>query len=106
MVASRTRNTTHLGARYHRLAPRLGKKKTIVAVEHSILTALWRMLTHDLDYHDLGEDYFTRRNPDRAMRNIIRQANALGIHRPLRPHPDRLTSHSTYHPHQQVPVTS
>jgi transposase len=79
MAASRTKDTTYLGARYQRLAPRLGKKKAIVALEHSILTAVWHMLTHDVDYHDLGGDYFTRRDPDRAMKNIIRQANALGF---------------------------
>jgi transposase len=79
MAASRTKNTTYLGARYHRLVPRLGKKKAIVALEHSILTAVWHMLTHDVDYHDLGGDYFTRRDPQRAMRNIVRQANALGF---------------------------
>jgi transposase len=79
MAASRTKNKTYLGARYQRLAPRLGKKKAIVAVEHSILTAVWHMLTHDVDYHDLGGDYFTRRDPDRALHRILRQANALGF---------------------------
>lgn len=78
MAASRTRDRTYLGARYHRLAPRLGKKKAIVAVEHSILTAAWHMLTHDVDYHDLGGDYFTRLDPERTLRRITRHANALG----------------------------
>lgn len=32
MAASRTRETTYLGARYHRLVPRLGKKKALVAI--------------------------------------------------------------------------
>ena len=79
MAASRTKNTTYLGARYHRLMPRLGKKKAIVAVEHSILTSVWHMLTHDVDYHDLGGNYFTHRDPHRAMHRIIRQTNALGF---------------------------
>ena len=78
MAAARTRDTTYLGARYRRLVPRLGKKKAIVAVEHSILTAAWHMLTDDVDYHDLGGDYFARLDPERAMRRIVRQANALG----------------------------
>jgi len=79
MAACRTKNKTYLGARYQRLVPRLGKKKAIVALEHSILTAVWHMLTHNVDYHDLGGDYFTRRDPERAMRSIIRQANTLGF---------------------------
>jgi transposase len=79
MAASRTKDTTYLGARYQRLAPRLGKKKALVAVEHSILTAAWHMLTDDVDYHDLGGDYFTKRDPEAAMRRLTRQANALGF---------------------------
>ncbi|MCK9905250.1 IS110 family transposase [Frankia sp. Cpl3] len=78
MAAARTRDTTYLGARYRRLAPRLGKKKALVAIEHSILTAVWHMLTNDTDYHDLGGDYFTRRDPERALRRLTHQANALG----------------------------
>ncbi|MFF4829351.1 IS110 family RNA-guided transposase [Streptomyces sp. NPDC001312] len=45
MAASRTRDRTYLGARYMRLMPRLGKKKALVALEHSMLTAVWHMLT-------------------------------------------------------------
>ena len=79
MAAARTKDTTYLGARYQRLAHRIGKKKAIVAVEHSILTAVWHMLTDDLDYTDLGGDYFARLDPEHAMRRIVRQANTLGF---------------------------
>ena len=67
---------------------RLGKQKTIVAVEHSILIAVWHMLTDNVDYHDLGGDYFTKQDPERAMRRIIRQANALGLTVRFDPIPD------------------
>jgi transposase len=40
MAATRTKDKTYLGARYQRLVPRLGKKKAVVAVKHSILTAV------------------------------------------------------------------
>ena len=79
MAAARTKDTTYLGARYQRLAPRLGKTKAIVAIQHSILIAVWHMLTDDVDYADLGGDYFARLDPQRAMRRIVRQANALGF---------------------------
>ena len=79
MAAARTKDTTYLGARYQRLTHRIGKKKAIVAVEHSILTAVWHMLTDDLDYTDLGGDYFARLDPEHAMRRIVRQANTLGF---------------------------
>ncbi|MGV7254680.1 hypothetical protein [Mycobacterium persicum] len=37
------------------------------------------MLADDVDYADLGGDYFARLDPERAMRRIVRQANALGF---------------------------
>jgi transposase len=79
MAAARTKDTTYLGACYRRLTPRLGKKKALVAVQHSILTAIWHMLTNDTSYTDLGGDYFARLNPEHAMRRIVRQANSLGF---------------------------
>jgi transposase len=79
MAAARTKDATYLGARYQRLAHRLGKKKAIVAVEHSILIAAWHMLANDVDYADLGGDYFARLDPELAMRRIVRQANTLGF---------------------------
>jgi transposase len=85
MAAARTKDTTYLGARYRRLVPRLGKQKTLVAVEHSILTAAWHMLAHHVDYHDLGGDYFVRRDPERATRHAINQLNRLGYTVTLNP---------------------
>ena len=79
LAAARTKDTTYLGARYRRLTRRAGKKKALVAVEHSILIAVWHMLTNDVEYTDLGGDYFARLDPERAMRRIVRQANALGF---------------------------
>jgi transposase len=79
MAAARTRDRTYLGARYQRLAPRLGKKKALVALGHSILSSIWHMLSGNTTYHDLGGDYFARREPERAIRRIVRQAKTLGF---------------------------
>src|SRR5665811_1529935 len=78
MAANRTQDTTFLGARYRRLARRIGKLKALVAIEHSILTATWHVLSENTDYHDLGGDYHTKRDPQRALRRITRDANRLG----------------------------
>ncbi|MEU7062092.1 IS110 family transposase, partial [Streptomyces sp. NPDC046197] len=66
-------------ARYMRLMPRLGKKKALVALEHTPLTAAWHILTNDAPFHDLGGDYYTKHDPERVLRRITRQANALGL---------------------------
>jgi transposase len=79
MSAAKTKDT-YLSARYKRLTPRLGKKKALVALQHTMLIAIWHMLTHDLAYQDLGADYFDRLDPDRAKRRAIAQLHRLGYH--------------------------
>ena len=78
MAANRTQDTTFLGAHYRRLSRRIGKLKALVAIEHSILTATWHVLSENTDYHDLGGDYHAKRDPQRALRRITRDANRLG----------------------------
>jgi len=34
---------------------------------------------NNIDYHELGPDHFTRREPAHVMRRITKQANALGF---------------------------
>jgi len=76
--AARTRDT-YLSAQFWRLARRIGNKKAAVAVGHSILVICWHLITNDTDYHDLGGDYFTRRNdPDRHRDRLIEQLHHLG----------------------------
>jgi transposase len=69
---------TYLAAQYARLKPRRGHKKALGAVKHSLLCACWHMLTTGELYHDLGGDYFRKRDPERATKHLIRQLEALG----------------------------
>jgi transposase len=77
MSAAKTKDT-YLSARYQRLVPRLGKKKSLVALQHNMLVAIWHMLTDDVPYQDLGGNYFDRLDPDRAKRRAIAQLHRLG----------------------------
>jgi transposase len=70
---------TFLQDRHHRLRPRIGGLKTIVALEHSILRSVWHMLVNNEPYRELGAGYHQRRHPQNAMRSITRQANRLGF---------------------------
>jgi transposase len=77
-AGSRTKDT-YLQARYRRLVTRRGKKRALVAVGHSILTAIWHMLTNGSDYHDLGTDhYLNRLDPARQARRLANQLHQLG----------------------------
>lgn len=69
---------TYLGARYRRIASRRGPHRANVAVQHSILTAIWHMGTTGTLYDDPGGEYYTRLNPERARTRAIRQLEALG----------------------------
>jgi transposase len=70
-------------------ASRRGKKRALVAVGHTVLLAMWAMLTHDMTYRDLGGDYFTERlNPQgkvRQARRLVSQLALLGYQVVLQP---------------------
>ncbi len=76
MSASRTKDT-YLAARYRRIAARRGPVRAVVAIERTILTAVWNMLTHHAAYTDPGGDYYTRCDPIRAKHKAIRQLESL-----------------------------
>jgi transposase len=82
--AVRTKDT-YLQARYKRLTARRGPLRALVAVEHSIITAIWHMLTDNVAYQELGGAYFTQRDPERATRRAINQLNQLGYTVTLNP---------------------
>jgi transposase len=80
MAASRTRHT-YLATRYRRLSKRRGNKRALVAVGHSILIAVWHILTHDTDYHDLGPDHYTNpTNRTHQAQRLTAQLAQLGYH--------------------------
>jgi transposase len=69
---------TYLGARYRRIASRRGPQKANVAIQHSMLIAIWHMGRDGTLYDDPGADHFTRLHPDRAKKRAIHQLEAMG----------------------------
>ncbi|MDA8064184.1 MAG: transposase [Thermaerobacter sp.] len=74
---ARTRNT-YLAAQYHRLAPRLGKKKALLAEAHSMIVRVWVVWKRHVPYGDPGGDYFDQRDRDRVLRRGVNRPQALG----------------------------
>ena len=70
---------TALHAKYKRLASSTNPQKAIVALERTLLTIIWTMLTTNVAYIEHGPDYYQRRNPDRTMRNAVRALESLGL---------------------------
>ncbi|WP_165615859.1 IS110 family transposase [Parafrankia irregularis] len=78
MVAIKKKDS-YLGAFYRRLAARRGGRHAQVAVMHKLTIAIWHVLHDRVPYRDLGADHFAKRDPERAMRRMIKQANSLGL---------------------------
>ena len=83
--AAARKKESYLAAQYHRLVPRLGKKKAAVAVGHSILRIVYYLLQRDTSYTDLGGTYFDERYRGRAERRLVRGLEKLGFEVTLTP---------------------
>jgi transposase len=79
MAAARTKGT-YLASQYHRLAARRGKMRARKAVGHTILVAVWHILSDsETTFVDLGPDWFDRRNsPELRARRKLSELRALG----------------------------
>jgi transposase len=76
-AASRSKGT-YLAAKFQRIVKRRGKNRALVALQRSMLTAIWHMAATGEVYNDLGADYYRTRDPERTRRNAIAQLEALG----------------------------
>lgn len=77
-AASHTK-MTYLAAQNRKLARRIGKKKALVAVGHSILVIAYHILKNRASYHELGGDYFDRQNVESQRARYIKRLEALGL---------------------------
>lgn len=84
-AASHTKS--YLGAQYHRIARRRGKKRATVAVSHSLLVIAYHLLKDGTTYHDLGHDYFDRRDTRQLQHRLIGRLEALGLRVTVEPLP-------------------
>lgn len=85
-AASRTKDT-FLKARYHRLVPRRGKKRAIVALGRSSLVSIWHMLSRQEPYQDLGSDFYDQRRKEAKVTYLTKQLSKLGFVVSLNPAP-------------------
>ena len=77
LAATRSKDS-YLQAQYQRLKPRLGHRRALGAVQHSMLVAYWHMFTNGETYRELGGDYFQRRDPERLTKRLVARLQSLG----------------------------
>jgi transposase len=75
----------YLSAQFHRLARRLGKKKAVIAVAHSVLVIIYHVLRTKKPYTDLGADYFEKLDMTRIRQHHIHRLEQLGYRVTLAP---------------------
>ena len=83
--AAARKKESYLAAQYHRVVPRLGKKKAAVAVGHSILRIVYYLLQRETTYQELGGAYFDARHRDRVERRLVHRLEQLGFEVTLTP---------------------
>ena len=76
-AAARTK--THLGAKYHRLARRIGANRAAMAVAHSMLVILHHLIRTGQDYTDLGYDYLEQRDRESIVKRSLKRLQRLGF---------------------------
>ncbi len=67
-----------LGGCFRQLIVRLGRNKDVLAVAHSILLAIYRLLRDSLDYNDLGPQHFAKREREQTAHRLTRRLEHLG----------------------------
>jgi transposase len=93
-AASRTKDT-YLAAQYKRMIVRKGKKRTIVAVAHSMLVMAYYLQKRQCTYQELGGDYFDRLDEAALRRRLVKRLVGLGYQvdlTPICPEPEPHTS--------------
>ena len=79
-AAGRSKDT-YLGALYHRLAARMGKKRAAVALARKLLIIIYHILTT----HELGATYLQQRDRQAIERRLVHRLQALGYDVVLQP---------------------
>ena len=73
------RSQSAFGAFYRRMKAKHGAPVAITATAHKIARTVYHMLKHRTPYIDRGADAYNEQQPQRALRNLQRQAKKLGM---------------------------
>ena len=69
----------YLPAQFRRIKSRRGPKKAVMAVAASMLTAAYFILRDEVNYRDLGGDYFDRSDRKKAAHRLVKRLGDLGF---------------------------
>lgn len=87
LSAARSKNT-YYNVKFARIAARRGRMIALVALERTMITDAWHMLSNGAFYRDPGPDFYTRHQPTKTKNRAIKQLEALGYSVTLEPRTD------------------
>jgi len=76
--SAKTNKNSFFSAQYSRLVSHRGKNRATMAVAHSILIAVYFVLSGH-QFKDLGADYYTQFNREKKINSHLKQLSKLGI---------------------------
>ena len=76
--SAKTVKSSYFSAPYQRIAARRGKNRATLAVAHSMLIAIYHILSKKVAFRDLGADYYDSFNRDRKINSYLKRLKALG----------------------------
>jgi len=76
--SAKKKKDSFFNAQYNRLVTHRGKNRATMAVAHSILIAIYFVLS-GAQFKDLGADYYTQFNRDKKINSHVKQLSKLGV---------------------------
>lgn len=68
-----------LGAYYRRMRAHLGGPKAVTATAHKLARTIYHMLKYQVEYVDLGIDYYEAKHREREIKRLQKKAEKLGF---------------------------
>ncbi len=65
-------------AQYQRISIRRGKNRATIAVAHSMLISIYYMLKNDVEFTELGADFYNKFNTDKKINSYLKKLKDLG----------------------------
>jgi len=73
---------TFFYAQYQRIAIKRGKNRATIAVAHSMLIAIYHIIKEDMEYKDLGSDFYNKFNTEKKINSYLKKLKELGWEMP------------------------
>lgn len=65
-------------AQYQRISIRRGKNRATIAVAHSMLISIYYMLKNDVEFTELGADFYNKFNTEKKINSYLKKLKDLG----------------------------